>query len=72
MRELTDQHHCFQPLPEMSEALNRQTAGWKGYFNFGYPRQALREINHFVLERLMRHAQRRSQRPMKPAENESY
>lgn len=72
IRELTDHHHCFQPLPEMIEQINRQTAGWKNYFNFGYPRKALREINHFVMERLIRHAQRRSQRPMKPKETESY
>jgi RNA-directed DNA polymerase len=72
IRELTDHHHCFQPLPEMIETINWQTAGWKGYFKFGYARQAFRKINHFVLERLIRHAQRRSQRPMKPAENESY
>jgi RNA-directed DNA polymerase len=72
IRELTDHHHCFQPLPEMIETINRQTAGWKGYFNFRYARQALREINHFVMKRLYRQAHRRSQRPMKPAENESY
>ena len=72
IRELTDYHHCFQPLSEMIEMINRQTAGWKGYFNYGYARQAFRKINHFVLERLTRHAHRRSQRPMKPAENESY
>jgi len=72
IRELTDHHHCFQALPEMIERINWQTAGWKGYFNYGYARQAFREINHFVLERLIRHAHRRSQRPMKPAENESY
>lgn len=72
IRELTDHHHCFQPLPEMIETINRHTAGWKGYFNFRYARQALRKINHFVGERLIRHAHRRSQRPMKPLENESY
>jgi len=72
IRELTDYHHCFQPLPEMIETINRQTAGWGGYFNFGYAKQALRGINHFVTERLIRQTQRRSQRPMKPAENESY
>lgn len=72
IRELTDRHHCFQPLPEMILAINRQSAGWKGYFNFGYARMAFREVNHFILERLIRHAHRRSQRPMKPAENESY
>jgi len=72
IRELTDYHHSFQPLPEMIEAINRQTAGWKRYFKFGYARQAFREINQFVQERLIRHAHRRSQRPMKPAGNESY
>jgi len=72
IREMTDHHHCYQPLPEMIEKINWQTAGWKGYFNYGYARQAFRKINHFIMERLIRHAHRRSQRPMKPAENESY
>jgi len=72
IRELTDHHHCFQPLPEMIETINRQIAGWGSYFNFGYAKQAFREINHFVIERLIRQTKRRSQRPMKPAENESY
>jgi RNA-directed DNA polymerase len=72
VRNLTDYHHSFQPLPEMIEAINRQIGGWKGYFKFGYARQAFRKINYFVEERLIRHAHRRSQRPMKPSENESY
>jgi RNA-directed DNA polymerase len=72
LRALTDAHHSFQPLPEMIDAINRQTAGWKNYFNFGYPRKAWRALNHFVTERLIRHTQRRSQRPMKPPETESY
>ncbi len=72
IRELTDHHHCFQPLPEMIERINRQMAGWKGYFNFGYARQAMREINLYAVERLTQHAKRRSQRPMKPAKDKSY
>lgn len=72
IRELTDHHHSFQPLPEMIKAINRQSAGWKGYFNFGYARAALWQINHFVLERLIRQTRRRSQRAMKPGANESY
>lgn len=66
LRELTDYHHCFQPLPEMIEKINKQTAGWGNYFKFGYPKMALRKINRFVTERLICHTQRRSQRPMKP------
>lgn len=65
IRELTDHHHCFQPLPKMIEAINRQTTGWKNYFNFGHPRKAMRQINNFITERLIGHSQRRSQRPMK-------
>ncbi|QQS48044.1 MAG: maturase [Acidobacteriota bacterium] len=65
IRELTDHHHCFQPLPEMIKAINRQTTGWKNYFNLGHPRKAMRQINHFITERLIGHSQRRSQRPMK-------
>lgn len=72
LRELTDYHHCFQPLPEMIEKINKQTAGWGNYFKFGYPRMALRKINHFITERLVCHLQRRSQRPMKPKANEGY
>lgn len=72
IREMTDYHHSFQPLPEMIEKINRQTAGWKGYFSNGHSRPAMRGINHFLLERLIRHASRRSQRRMKPAPNESY
>jgi RNA-directed DNA polymerase len=72
IRELTDHHHNFQPLPKVIEAINRQTTGWKMYFRYGYARQAFRDINHFILERLIRHAHRRSQRPMKSAKNESH
>ncbi|MBK6799180.1 MAG: hypothetical protein IPG76_20960 [Acidobacteria bacterium] len=61
---------CFQPLPEMIERINRQMAGWKGFFNYGYARQAMRENNHYAIERLTRHAKRRSQRPIKPAKDE--
>jgi len=72
IRDLTDRRHCFHPLPEVIETINRQTTGWKGYFKFGYSRKAMREINHFLMERLTRHAHRRSQRPMKPRANESH
>jgi hypothetical protein len=53
----------------MIEQINRQ---WSNYFKFGYPATAMRKINHFITERLIRHTQRRSQRPMKPKHSESY
>lgn len=72
IRELTDHHHCFQPLPEMIGTINRQTTGWKNYFNFGHPRKAMRNINNYVTERLIRHTQRRSQRPMELKPDRGY
>ena len=72
IREMTDHRHSLQPLTEMINAINLQTGGWKGYFNYGYARQALRQVNNFVLKRLTRHAHRRSQRRMKPGKTESY
>ena len=62
LRGLIDFHQCFTPLPELIERLNRHLAGWAKYFCLGYPRQAYRQINHFVRSRLGRHLQRRSQR----------
>ena len=72
LREMTDRHQCFKPLPVLIEELNRQMKGWKNYFNFGYPRQAFRAINTYVRQRLTQHMKRRSQRPFRPPEGESY
>ncbi len=72
IRAQTNHHYCFQPLPEMIEQINRQTAGWENYFKSGYPAQAFRKINHYLTERLMQQMERRSQRAMKLPETESY
>jgi RNA-directed DNA polymerase len=48
------------------DQINVHLAGWSNYFGHGYPRDAFRQINHFVQERLVRHLQRRSQRPYRP------
>lgn len=72
LRELTDYHHCFLPLPAMIQAINRQTTGWKAYFNFGYPRKAFRDITYYIDRRLESHAKRRSQRAMKLHGGDTY
>jgi len=41
---MTDHRQCHKPIPELIEELNRRLTGWKN-FDFGYPRQAFREIN---------------------------
>jgi RNA-directed DNA polymerase len=72
VKEMTGPSQCFQPIPTLIESLNRQLDGWANYFRFGYPRQAFREINWYVRDRLTQHLRRRSQRPFRPPEGSSY
>jgi len=68
----TDHRQCFKPIPQLIEELNRHLEGWKNYFDFGYPRVAFGEINTYVRGRLTQHLRRRSQRPFRPPEGDSY
>lgn len=72
LRELTDKRLCFMPVPEMIRKINRHLRGWANYFNHGYARAALRQVNRFVQERLVNHLRRRSQRPFVPPKGVSY
>lgn len=72
IHEMTNHRQCMKPIPDLIEELNRHLKGWKNYFNFGYPRQAFRDINEYVLGRLTQHLRRRSQRPFCPPEGVSY
>jgi RNA-directed DNA polymerase len=72
LHQMTDRHQCFKPLPFLIGELNRHLKGWQNYFNFGYPRQAFREINSYVRSRLTQHVKRRSQRPFRPPKGVSY
>ena len=60
---MTDSRQCFKPIPELIGELNRHLQGWANYFSFGYPTGVYWEIDWFVRSRLIRHLQRRSQRP---------
>src|ERR1019366_9557651 len=72
LKEMTGQNQSFLPIPKLIEGLNRQLDGWANYFRFGYPREAFREINWHVRDRLAQHLRRRSQRPFRPPEGSSY
>lgn len=72
LRELTSPRLSFVPAPVLIERINRHLRGWANYFSYGYPSVAYREINSFVRARLTRHLQRRSQRPFRPPEGETY
>ena len=71
LRSLINCQRSFQPLPELIEQLNRHLRGWSNYFRAGYSRDAFREINWYVRERLTQHLHRRSQRPWRPPEGVS-
>jgi RNA-directed DNA polymerase len=63
LRAMTSSRLCFKPIPVLIEDLNRNLQGWVAYFSFGYPSQAYVSLNHYVLQRLQIHLDRRSQRP---------
>lgn len=69
--EMTGSRMCCKPIVTMIEEINVHLRGWSNYFNLGYPRQAFREINAYVRQRLGNHLHRRSQRPWRPPEGTS-
>ncbi len=71
LRERTNYRQCYKPISDLVEELNRHLKGWANYFSYGYPREALREINSYVRYRLAQHLRRRSQRPFRPPEGVS-
>lgn len=72
LRMKTSTQLCFVPIPELIEGLNRHLAGWSKYFSYGYPRMAMRNINHYVRLRLICHLKRRSQRSYRPPKGVSF
>ncbi len=66
IKAMTGPEQCYKPITTLIGDTNRQTTGWGHYFSKGYPAQAFREINNYVLQRLTRHLQRRSQRAYRP------
>ena len=69
LRDLTSVNQCHTPIPTLITRLNRHLRGWGNYFSYGYPRGAWWEIDWFVRGRLIRHLQRRSQRPYRPPQD---
>ena len=55
-----------RPLRIAVAEVNRVLRGWANYFQFGYPRKAFRDMNHFVRCRFRRFLRNRSQRRCKP------
>jgi len=65
LRELTSAS-MKRSLPDTVTRVNQHLRGWKGYFSYGYPRQAFRAVNHFVRGRFRCFLRNRSQRRSRP------
>jgi RNA-directed DNA polymerase len=72
LHEQTSARYCYKPIPELIGELNRHLEGWANYFRLGYARKALRGINSYVRSRLAAHLRRRSQRPYRLKEGETW
>lgn len=62
IREKTGPRMCYKPTPAVVADLNSYLRGWCGYFQYGYPRQAFRDLGHYCRSRMITHLNRRSQR----------
>lgn len=72
MRKLVGPKQCYVPLPVLVQKVNRRFQGWGRYFSHGHPRRAHRTMNAFVIGRLTKHLERRSQRACRPPAGMSY
>lgn len=72
LRELTASRRGLVPVDGLIRDVSRYLTGWGRYFAHGYPRRVFNRADSFVLQRLVRHLQRRSQRPFQPPEGKTF
>jgi RNA-directed DNA polymerase len=72
LRELTGARFCWMPIRAVVDKTNAFLRGWLGYFSQGHPANARWNLVRFAEMRLIRHLQRRSQRPYRPPEGVSF
>lgn len=72
VQALTDTSQAFRPIDEVVGGINTWLRSWATYYRYGYPRQAFRRLNWYVRTQLIRHLQRRSQRPFRPPEGKTF
>ena len=72
VRELTASRRGLVPIDDLVRDVSRYLVGWGRYFGQGYPRRIFNRADSFVLQRLTRHLQRRSQRPFRPPDGKSF
>jgi RNA-directed DNA polymerase len=72
VRELTASRRGLVPVDDLAREVTRYLRGWGQYFSYGYPRRLFNRADSFVVMRLVRHLQRRSQRSFRPPDGKSF
>jgi RNA-directed DNA polymerase len=62
LHEMTGARGLPKSVPRLIAELNRHLRGWAHYFAFGFPSQAFRTMDWYLLNRLTQNLKRRSQR----------
>ena len=60
--ELTHSRNVLLPVETVVERLNSLLKGWGAFYSVGYPYRVFRKVNHYVLKRMARFLNRKSQR----------
>ena len=50
------------PVDVVVDKVNRLLKGWGAFYSVGYPSRGFRKVNHYVLKRMARFLNRKSQR----------
>ena len=60
--EHTHSRNVLLSVDVVVERVNKLLKGWGGFYSVGYPSRAFRKVNHYVLKRMARFLNRKSQR----------
>ena len=72
LRETTGPKWGWKPATTVIGEINRYLRGWGQYFRHGYPSKAFHTVNQFVLDRLVHHLCRRSQRRFRRSADQTW
>ena len=62
VHEHTHSRNVLLSVDVVVERVNKLLKGWGGFYSVGYPSRAFRKVNHYVLKRMARFLNRKSQR----------
>ena len=72
IRNMTNKSMCFKSPYVLIGELNAKLRGWESYFGIDNCHDVFRAVNNYARLRMVKHLQRRSQRPFRPPEGVSW